>query len=463
MKFVALVSGGKDSCHTICKSVFQYGHELVCIANLAPPDDFDGEEMNSFMFQTAASNTIAKLAQCFGVPLVRLPIKGSAVTQSLDYTAEVSGDEVEDLFFLLSEVKSQFPEVVAVSCGAILSTYQRLRVENVCSRLNLMVISYLWQRNRHSLLQEMLDDQLEAVLVKVAGAGLDPYKHLGRSLNALWGTLQHLSQRFGLDACGEGGEYETLTLSCRFFALTGRRLQLDETEVLIDDENCEVGNLKVVSCSVVPSSETAVASVPSAAAAASAANKLIVHELVEILQLICTDSCDRLTSLAQFSSSIATVSGEHKLEDYASFCNRTAVCLRHQQEQFRTWSSSRGDDYPISIPTIKIGLDGFGHTSLVYPPPALQLQAAEAADPALAAPRQLAGIMRSLEAALHRCGVSCADILYIHLYIASNELFAAVNAEYSKHFGVYPPSRSCVTVRYHWYFLMRQRACVHCC
>jgi len=35
MKFVALVSGGKDSIFNICQSI-KNGHELVCIANLMP-------------------------------------------------------------------------------------------------------------------------------------------------------------------------------------------------------------------------------------------------------------------------------------------------------------------------------------------------------------------------------------------------------------------------------------------
>ncbi len=37
MKVVALVSGGKDSCYNMMKCV-EYGHEIACIANLAPPD-----------------------------------------------------------------------------------------------------------------------------------------------------------------------------------------------------------------------------------------------------------------------------------------------------------------------------------------------------------------------------------------------------------------------------------------
>lgn len=66
------------------------------------------------------------------------------------------GDEVEDMFILLNEVKKQIPSVSAVSSGAIASDYQRLRVESVCSRLGLVSLAYLWKLDQSLLLQEMV-------------------------------------------------------------------------------------------------------------------------------------------------------------------------------------------------------------------------------------------------------------------------------------------------------------------
>lgn len=37
MKVVALISGGKDSCYNLIECV-RYGHEIVALANLLPPD-----------------------------------------------------------------------------------------------------------------------------------------------------------------------------------------------------------------------------------------------------------------------------------------------------------------------------------------------------------------------------------------------------------------------------------------
>lgn len=75
--------------------------------------------------------------------------------QRLNY-AITPGDEVEDLFILLNEVKQQIPSITAVSSGAIASDYQRLRVESVCSRLGLVSLAYLWKQDQTFLLTEMV-------------------------------------------------------------------------------------------------------------------------------------------------------------------------------------------------------------------------------------------------------------------------------------------------------------------
>lgn len=48
------------------------------------------------------------------------------------------------------------PEAEAVSVGAILSDYQRVRVESICARLGLTVLAFLWRRDQSELLHEMV-------------------------------------------------------------------------------------------------------------------------------------------------------------------------------------------------------------------------------------------------------------------------------------------------------------------
>jgi diphthine-ammonia ligase len=136
------------------------------------------DELDSFMYQTVGHDAIHLQAECLSIPLYREYITGQSVDQSLNYTHPTATDETEDLFRLLSHVKSIHPEVQGVSVGAILSNYQRARVENVCGRLGLTCLAYLWQRNQKELLAEMINAGLTAVVIKVAAIGMFLPVHL---------------------------------------------------------------------------------------------------------------------------------------------------------------------------------------------------------------------------------------------------------------------------------------------
>lgn len=101
--------------------------------------------------------------------------------------------------------------------GAILSDYQRVRVENVCVRLGLVSLAYLWRRDQRELLTEMIDSGMHAIIIKVASLGLVPNMHLGQSLAEMRPHLLKMADKFGLNVCGEGGEYESFTLDCPLY------------------------------------------------------------------------------------------------------------------------------------------------------------------------------------------------------------------------------------------------------
>jgi diphthine-ammonia ligase len=102
------------------------------------------------MYQTVGHDLIDAYAECLvnfqypyeeqfqapPVPMYRKYIQHKPLELELNYVPSSSAtssevDEVEDLFLLLNEVIQCQPEVEAVAVGAILSTYQRIRVENV--------------------------------------------------------------------------------------------------------------------------------------------------------------------------------------------------------------------------------------------------------------------------------------------------------------------------------------------
>ena len=255
MKFVSLLSGGKDSVFatTECE---RHGHELVCAAHLSPHNDAD--ELDSFCFQSAAHNVVEGVAACLGVPLVRRTWDGRSIDQSLNYTV-TEGDEVEELYELLREVLRRHPDIEAVSSGAILSTYQRTRVETCCQRLRLTSLAYLWQRPQRQLLKDMSRSGLKAIVVKTATLGLEP-EDLGLELTAraTRSRFNDLHDKYKFHVCGEGGEYESLVLDSPRFVT--KRIFLTKTETLrLDDQprGCgAVSLLKVVAWALEDKSET---------------------------------------------------------------------------------------------------------------------------------------------------------------------------------------------------------------
>lgn len=228
---VALISGGKDSLFSILHCLAN-GHEVVALANLHPPLDENDEtvdDLDSFMYQTIGHTVIPLYSEALGLPLYRQEITGAAVNQNKSYSpfirdAADSPDETESLLPLLRKVKTAHPQVNAVSTGAILSDYQRTRVESVAIRLGLIPLSFLWQwpslppHTEASLLNDMASVGQDSRIVKVASGGLDD-SFLWRNVAEprTMGRLSKAAQRFGKQGdgamLGEGGEYETLAVA----------------------------------------------------------------------------------------------------------------------------------------------------------------------------------------------------------------------------------------------------------
>ena len=74
---------------------------------------------------------------------------------------------------------------------------QKNRVENICDRLGMTSLAYLWERNQPDLLQEMINSEIHAILIKVACLGLKPDKHLGKTLTEMKPYLIKLQDEFG--------------------------------------------------------------------------------------------------------------------------------------------------------------------------------------------------------------------------------------------------------------------------
>lgn len=208
------------------------------------------DELDSHLYQSVGTHLLPLIAQSMSLPLYTKIIRGKAIAQGPEYGSRLRlgagtgqiGDETEDLTDLLSHVLEAHPEATALSAGAILSTYQRLRIEHVCGRLGLTSLSFLWQSEQSGLLDRMLSSGVEAVIMKVAGVGLGE-NVVGKQLGQIRPLLAKLESQYGSHPAGEGGEYETLTLSTPLFS---HRLKLVKTNTVVTDpEPYTVAYLKV--------------------------------------------------------------------------------------------------------------------------------------------------------------------------------------------------------------------------
>ncbi|KAJ7929912.1 hypothetical protein B0H13DRAFT_2228328 [Mycena leptocephala] len=388
MKYVALLSGGKDSCYNLLHCE-RNGHELVSAASLGP--ESGKEELDSYMYQTVGQDAIELVARALEVPLYRRVISGHALEQGSEYGARnaasgIAGDETEDLHALLSTVKSHHPDIEGVSVGAILSNYQRVRVEHVCRRLSLTPLCYLWQRDQGELMTEMIAAGMEAILIKVAGIGLT-VKHLA--------TFIKLNNLYGAHICGEGGEYETLTLDCPLFK---HRILLTEVETVIhsDSDFATVAYLRI--------------------------KNAVLHRKSNATPAVFHVPTSLGERFAPVRDHIATLEVQEEPPSPMKYARSVPNQPSHVADN-NTQSKKIGSW--IAISNVYSNMDGESGRSIE---------------------EEVKQCFAVLQEELAQYSLELSDCTNINIFLSSMDLFSAVNAIYSTFFGTSPPSRACVAV-----------------
>lgn len=183
-----LFSGGKDSTYA-AHLMEQAGHEVVCLVTVVPADP------HSWVFHTLNLEHLPEMAKSMGKDLIAVPSDGQEGSDLAALEAALSGLDVE-----------------GVVTGAIASDYQWDRINGVCQKLGLRVFSPLWRKDQLSILNDMLQAGMRAMIVGVYSDGLGS-QWLGRMLDrGALDELASMSQTKGMNVSGEGGEYETLVL-----------------------------------------------------------------------------------------------------------------------------------------------------------------------------------------------------------------------------------------------------------
>ena len=193
MRLAVLFSGGKDSCYA-ARLAEEAGHDVDYLVSMR------SENPDSYMFHTVNIGLTELQAYAWGKEHVEAKTRGVKEKELDDLERSLGGLDVE-----------------GVVTGAIASSYQRERVDRICGELGLEHLSPLWGRERVGLLNEMLRRGMVIVISAVAAQGLDQ-KWLGAKLDRqAVNRLVQLMDRYGVDPCGEGGEYESLVLDAPWF------------------------------------------------------------------------------------------------------------------------------------------------------------------------------------------------------------------------------------------------------
>lgn len=189
-RIVALTSGGKDS-NAALSRVQRRKNEISCLLTLR------SSNKDSYMFDSKKTEDhLEQQAEKLDIPLI---------VQETEGEKEV---ELEDLRKGLRKAKDQY-NVEGVVVGALASTYQRDRIDQVAEEVGLKVFTPLWQEDQARYMRWLIREGFEVEITSVAARGLDKSWE-GEVLDEEnIDDLLELAEEYRFNPAGEGGEYET--------------------------------------------------------------------------------------------------------------------------------------------------------------------------------------------------------------------------------------------------------------
>ncbi len=211
MKLGVLFSGGKDSTYAAWLAKKE-GHEIVCLISIY------SENKDSFMFHTPAIELTNKQAELMEIPLV---------------THKTEGNKEEELIDLEDAIKIAIRDygLEGIVTGAIASSYQASRIQNICDKLGIICLNPLWQKDQLELLRDLINNQFDVMISAVAAYPLDR-SWVGRIIDSKFiQEVTSLGEKYKINPAGEGGEFESLVINCPLFK---EKLNVNLTKVIGD-------------------------------------------------------------------------------------------------------------------------------------------------------------------------------------------------------------------------------------
>jgi diphthine-ammonia ligase len=192
MRVAASWSGGKDSCLACHKAIAQ-GHDVTHIV--------------TFIWETPS------LAH--PLPLIALQTKALGIEHVEARVKEPYFGQYRETISRL--IKENGIEGIVTGDISFVDSYHGNWIDDVCKGLSIDVIKPLWGVDRYEILNELLSQGFKAVFTCVKQPWFDE-RWLGRELD--WECLKDLEgvrKKYGIDLCGELGEYHTMIIDAPFF------------------------------------------------------------------------------------------------------------------------------------------------------------------------------------------------------------------------------------------------------
>ena len=199
MKVASLFSGGKDSTYSIYKAK-QEGHQIRCLITILPLSE---ESM---------------LLHFPNIELTKLQSKSMGIPQIyIESRSNETETEVNLIEKILAKAKSEH-DLEGLVHGGILSEFQKNIFDRVCSKLNLKLISPLWQKEQIEYMKNLIESNFHFIITSISADGLDE-KWLGKEITIQdLEKLDQLSKKYGFNINFEGGEAETIVIDCPLFS-----------------------------------------------------------------------------------------------------------------------------------------------------------------------------------------------------------------------------------------------------
>jgi predicted ATP pyrophosphatase (TIGR00289 family) len=149
-------------------------------------------------------------------------------------TIHSASDDTDDELFaletLLKNAKEQF-HIDGLVHGGIKSQFQKEKFETLCLKLDLIVVTPLWNAKPEQYMNDLFDSNFVFIMITVSSDGLDD-TWLGKTISkSNIDTLRDLSDKFGFNLNFEGGEAETFVVNCPLFS---NSVKINQTKKIWD-------------------------------------------------------------------------------------------------------------------------------------------------------------------------------------------------------------------------------------